>query len=118
MFGEPTPFLKGCTLYLDQSDVLSIGEVEWLSHHHREVVVAQRPSPHPFCHRRNRNGINARSKLEILVADADCYLAKVDDKIILKMGPRYELGDLSPKEEEGWKLAASGNNYAVWENIS
>lgn len=51
-----------------------------------------------------------------MVADADCYLAKVDDKVIIKMGPRYELGELTPKEEEGWKLAASGNNYAVWEN--
>ena len=36
-------------------------------------------------------------------------------QVILKLGPRYELGDQSPREEDGWKLAASGNNYAVWE---
>ena len=64
---------------------------------------------------RNRNGINARSKLEIACADADLYFARIDDKLALKLGPRYDIGDLAPQEQEGWKLAASGPDYAIWE---
>ena len=64
---------------------------------------------------RNRNGINARSKLEIACADHDLYFARIDDKVALKLGPRYDIGDLAPQEQEGWKLAASGPDYAIWE---
>ena len=31
-------------------------------------------------------------QLEILTADADLYLAKVDDKVMVKLGPRFDLG--------------------------
>ena len=64
---------------------------------------------------RKRNGINSRSKLEIVVADGDFYFAKVDQKLAVKLGPRYDMGDLAPREDDGWKIAASGRNYAVWE---
>lgn len=53
--------------------------------------------------------------MEIVTADHDFYFAKVDGKVAVKLGPRQDMGDLAPKEEEGWKLAASGPDYAVWE---
>jgi len=81
------------------------------------IALPSQRALRPIATCRKRNSINSRSKLEIVVADADCYLAKIDEKVILKMGPRYELGDHSPREEDGWKIAASGHNYAVWENI-
>lgn len=62
---------------------------------------------------RKRNGITANSKLEIITADGDLYLAKVDDKLFIKLGPRYDLGDKQPSDE--WKLAAAGNDFAIWE---
>lgn len=64
---------------------------------------------------RSRNGINSRSSLEIVAADHDFYFARIDGKVAIKLGPRYEMGDLAPRESEGWKIAASGPNYAVWE---
>ena len=62
---------------------------------------------------RSRNGINSRSKLDIVVADGDFYFARVDDKLAVKLGPRYDMGDLEPRD--GWNIAASGRNYAIWE---
>ena len=62
---------------------------------------------------RKRNGINSRSELKIVVAEGDFYFATVDDKLAVKLGPRYDMGDLEPRD--GWKIAASGKNYAVWE---
>ncbi len=31
------------------------------------------------------------------------------------MGPRFEMGNLLPKESDGWKFAMSGKDWAVWE---
>ncbi|KAH6758959.1 alpha-amylase-like protein [Perilla frutescens var. frutescens] len=61
---------------------------------------------------RSRNGITATSKVEILAADADLYVAKIDGKIITKIGPKNDLGNLIPPE---FKSAATGVDYAVWE---
>ncbi|KAH6831964.1 alpha-amylase-like protein [Perilla frutescens var. hirtella] len=61
---------------------------------------------------RARNGITATSKVEILAADADLYVAKIDGKIITKIGPKNDLGNLIPPE---FKSAATGVDYAVWE---
>lgn len=61
---------------------------------------------------RLRNGITSTSKVEILAADADLYVAKIDGKIITKIGPKNDLGNLIPPE---FKVAASGVDYAVWE---
>ena len=62
---------------------------------------------------RKRNGINASSKLDIMVSDGDLYLAKVDDKLLVKLGPRYDLGDKAPGE--GWNIVSSGQDFAIWE---
>ncbi|XP_073143721.1 alpha-amylase [Henckelia pumila] len=65
-----------------------------------------------LCAIRARNGIAATSKVEILAADADLYVAKIDDKIISKIGPKYDVGNLIPPN---FQVSASGNDYAVWE---
>lgn len=38
-------------------------------------------------------------------------------RLILKLGPRMDLGDLLPKESDGWKVASTGKDYAVWEKV-
>ena len=61
---------------------------------------------------RNRNGINTTSTVKILASDSDLYMASIDEKIIMKIGPKMDLGNLVPSN---YQLATSGNNYAVWE---
>ena len=53
--------------------------------------------------------------MRILASDADLYVAAIDEKIIAKIGPRYEVGNLVPPT---FQLATSGNDYAVWEKKS
>ena len=36
-------------------------------------------------------------------------------RVIVKLGPRYDMGDMLPKEQEGWKVAVSGIDFCVWE---
>ncbi|KAK9863728.1 hypothetical protein WJX84_007385 [Apatococcus fuscideae] len=64
---------------------------------------------------RKRNGINSRSKLDIQRAEADIYIGKVDDKLIVKLGPNNDMRDLTPREEDGWKIAMTGQDFAIWE---
>lgn len=64
---------------------------------------------------RSRNGIKPTSSLRILAADADLYVAAIDEKIIAKIGPRFAVGDLVPST---YKLATSGDQYAVWEKTA
>ncbi|EPS60632.1 alpha-amylase, partial [Genlisea aurea] len=61
---------------------------------------------------RARNGITDTSRVEIIVADADLYVAKIDGKVIAKIGQRTDLGTLIPT---GFALATSGDDYAVFE---
>ena len=61
---------------------------------------------------RSRNGIHPGSKLNILAADGDLYVAKIDDKVIVKIGSRYDVGNLIPSD---FHAVAHGNNYCVWE---
>ncbi|KAJ1289955.1 hypothetical protein BS78_02G204300 [Paspalum vaginatum] len=61
---------------------------------------------------RSRNGIHPGSKLDILAADGDVYVAKIDDKVIVKIGSRYDVGGLIPSD---FHPVAHGNNYCVWE---
>ncbi|XVF64056.1 hypothetical protein PTKIN_Ptkin09bG0136300 [Pterospermum kingtungense] len=62
---------------------------------------------------RNRNGINPTSTVTILAFDADLYMASIHEKIIMKIGPKMDLGNLVPSN---YQLATSGESYAVWEN--
>ncbi|KAJ7966625.1 Alpha-amylase [Quillaja saponaria] len=61
---------------------------------------------------RTRNGMSATSRVNILAADADLYVAAIDDKIIMKIGPKMDLGNLIPSN---FQVATSGNDYCVWE---
>lgn len=61
---------------------------------------------------RVRKGINMKSTVNILAADSDLYVAEIDNKIIVKIGPKMDLGNLIPSS---FRVAASGQDYAVWE---
>lgn len=67
---------------------------------------------------RKRNDLHMRSEINICCAEPDMYVANIDDKVILKMGPRYDMGPHLPDKGKGWHLAASGPDYAVWERRS
>lgn len=61
---------------------------------------------------RTRNGITESSNVNIMASDADLYVAMVDGKIIVKLGTRYDIGNIIPSN---FKVSTSGNNYCVWE---
>ncbi|KAH7849624.1 hypothetical protein Vadar_020529 [Vaccinium darrowii] len=61
---------------------------------------------------RARNGISETSKVQIMASDSDLHVAMVDNKIIVKIGPKLDLGNLIPPE---YHVSTSGNDYAVWE---
>lgn len=61
---------------------------------------------------RNKNDISATSSVEILAADADLYMAKINEKVIIKIGPNGDLKNLLPSD---FQLATSGKDFAVWE---
>lgn len=61
---------------------------------------------------RTRNGINESSNVNIMASDANLYVAKIDDKIIVKIGSTYDVDNLVPSN---FKIATSGQDYCVWE---
>ncbi|KAM3758237.1 hypothetical protein ACB098_01G028500 [Castanea mollissima] len=61
---------------------------------------------------RSRNGINSKSTVNILASEADLYMARIDDKLIMKIGPKLDLGNLVPPN---FQVVASGQDYAAWE---
>lgn len=66
---------------------------------------------------RKRNGIKADSKIEIVAANDDFYLARINDVVVVKIGPRLEIGDLAPSLND-YNVAALGNDFIVWEKKS
>nr|PNR35675.1 hypothetical protein PHYPA_021525 [Physcomitrium patens] len=66
---------------------------------------------------RLRNHINTESKVSIKIAEADIYVASIADRVLVKLGPRMDMGLLLPNERF-WKLATSGENYAIWESTT
>ncbi|KAJ0747609.1 putative alpha-amylase [Helianthus annuus] len=61
---------------------------------------------------RASSGISATSQVKILVCEAELYVAEIDEKIIVKIGPKMDVGNLIP---ENFKVATSGEKYAVWD---
>ncbi|WCJ35417.1 Alpha-amylase [Euphorbia peplus] len=61
---------------------------------------------------RKSNGIDSRSRVKIMAAESDLYMAAIDDNVIMKLGARMDLGNLLPSSE--FKVATSGESYAVW----
>jgi hypothetical protein len=49
------------------------------------------------------------------VAEADLYVAIVDEKVLVKIGTRYDVGDALPSD---FHPAAHGKDYRVWEKGS
>ena len=86
--------------------------------HEHWADSALRPTIVALTELRRRAGLRADSKLEILCAEKDMYVARCGGSLTIKLGPRYDMGGFVPKKEEGWKLAASGNDFAVWEKVA
>lgn len=61
---------------------------------------------------RKRNKIHSASVLRIIAAEGGIYVASIDERIIVKIGPRNPVGNLVP---HNFKLVAQGRDYAVWE---
>jgi len=55
---------------------------------------------------RKRNGITPASELTILEYDGDAYVARIDSKVIMKIGSRYDVSALIPA---GYQVVAHGN---------
>ena len=55
---------------------------------------------------RQRNGITPASELTILKYDGDAYVSQIDDKVIMKIGSRYDVSALIPA---GYQVVAHGN---------
>lgn len=63
---------------------------------------------------RKRNNIKANSKVNILAAENDLYVAAIGDRVRMKIGPRFDIGGLAPNLDE-WEVAAVGHEYCVWQ---
>ncbi|KAK8969271.1 Alpha-amylase isozyme 3B [Platanthera guangdongensis] len=55
-----------------------------------------------------------KQPLANLAHNEDIYMAAIDEKIVAKIGPRLDVGNLLPPN---FKLAVSSANYAVWEKV-
>ncbi|CAB4320800.1 unnamed protein product [Prunus armeniaca] len=70
---------------------------------HRYVYILTHPGIPSIIH---------DSALRILSADADVYVASIDEKIVVKIGPRLDIGKLVPP---AFEIATSGKDYSMWE---
>ncbi|KAL5982459.1 hypothetical protein ACLOJK_016531 [Asimina triloba] len=61
---------------------------------------------------RSRNKIGPTSTCRIIASQADLYMAVIDEKVIMKIGPKMDLGNLLPPN---YHVVTDGNDYAVWE---
>jgi len=66
---------------------------------------------------RQAAGIVGDSQLEILAAVDDMYVARITGQkasVVVKLGPKYDMGNLMPKVEDGWVKTAKGTDWCVW----
>lgn len=63
---------------------------------------------------RRYNDIRANSKVKIVAAENDLYLAVIDDRVVVKLGFKMDIGGLAPSPEE-YDIATFGKNYCVWQ---
>ncbi|XP_043710030.1 alpha-amylase [Telopea speciosissima] len=61
---------------------------------------------------RSRNGIKPTSTVRILASESDLYVAMIDEKVIAKIGSRYEVGNIIPST---FQISTSGESFCVWE---
>ena len=64
---------------------------------------------------RSKHGIRADARVKILAAENNLYVARVARGITVKLGPRYDVPDAILPREPEWRLALSGDDWAVWE---
>jgi alpha-amylase len=65
-----------------------------------------------------RVGISATSSLVITAAEDDMYVATISGEhgqLTIKLGPRFEMGDLLPQEPY-WRQLCCGQDFCVWES--
>eukprot|EP01025_Chloroclados_australasicus_P001152 TRINITY_DN1033_c0_g1_i1.p1 TRINITY_DN1033_c0_g1~~TRINITY_DN1033_c0_g1_i1.p1 ORF type:complete len:441 (-),score=30.82 TRINITY_DN1033_c0_g1_i1:490-1812(-) len=58
---------------------------------------------------RKRTQLHCASRVEVLRAEKDIYAAKIDNRIIMKIGP----GHL--ETQNGWAVSCAGQNWCIWE---
>jgi alpha-amylase len=63
---------------------------------------------------RTRNKIGPASKLRILLAENDAYVAEIDGSVLAKVGPRYDVSKYVP-DGDGYQVTTSGSDFAIWE---
>jgi hypothetical protein len=81
------------------------------------IFVSYVPAPiHLFktLQLRRKHGISSTSSLTITAAEADLYMATIAGKLIVKLGPRWELGAHLP-DDAHWRIATCGQDFCVWE---
>lgn len=69
---------------------------------------------------RRECGLGADSALQIRAAEQGLYVADVAGSRAtarVKLGDKMDMGDLLPGEADGWRLAASGQGFAVWAKV-
>lgn len=62
---------------------------------------------------RKRAGIHCRSVIQIVKAERDVYAAKIDERVLVKIGP----GHYQPPNSSKWIIATEGPDYKVWEAL-
>uniref|UniRef100_A0A0D6QR87 Alpha-amylase n=1 Tax=Araucaria cunninghamii TaxID=56994 RepID=A0A0D6QR87_ARACU len=65
---------------------------------------------------RKKHGIKANSAIRIITAQSDLYMASIDEKVVMKIGARTNIGNLVPGSD--LKLVTSGDGFAVWEKAA
>eukprot|EP01018_Ginkgo_biloba_P011704 Gb_02250 [translate_table: standard] len=63
---------------------------------------------------RKRAGIHCRSVVHIEKAERDVYAAKIDDRVLVKIGPGHYQ---PPNGSTKWIMATEGQDYKVWEAL-
>ena len=64
---------------------------------------------------RSKHGIRADARVKILAAENNLYVARVARRLTVKLGPRYDVPEAILPREPEWRLALSGDDWAVWE---
>ncbi|KAK6939601.1 Alpha-amylase, C-terminal beta-sheet [Dillenia turbinata] len=60
---------------------------------------------------RARNGITPTNKVQIVASESTLCVAMTDEKLIMKIGSKLDLGNLIPPN---FQVAASGNDCCIW----
>ncbi|KAJ7535987.1 hypothetical protein O6H91_12G052600 [Diphasiastrum complanatum] len=59
---------------------------------------------------RKRNDLRANSSCQIKAAESDVYVAAIDERVVMKIGSRFDIGGLAPNPDE-YQVAAVGKDY-------